>query len=331
MKRRQLADGLEVSALGLGCMGMSEFYGPRDDEEAMRVLHRAIDLGIEFFDTSDMYGPHHNEELLGRFLRDREAQAATDLVIATKFGIVRDGNAYTRTIDNSQDYTRSACEASLRRLGVERIDLYYVHRVEDGRPIEDVMETLAGLVRAGKIRHIGLCEVNAATLRRAHAVHPVAAVQTEYSLWTREVEDEILPTCRELGIGFVPYSPLGRGYLTGAFNAGTTFETGDFRANLPRFTGDNMRANQGIVDAVRDMAAAKGCTPAQLALAWLLAQGDDIVPIPGTKRLTYLEENAASVGVALSADEDRQLKREIAPDATAGARYTEEGMKGVNA
>ncbi len=326
MKKRRLTNGLEVSALGLGCMGMSEFYGPRDDAEAMRVLHRAVDLGITFFDTADVYGPHHNEELLGRFLRERRF----DAVIATKFGIVRKGNSYARTIDNSPEYARQACEASLKRLGIERIDLYYVHRIDRSRPIEAVMGALRDLVREGKIGHVGLCEVSAATLKRAHAVHPVAAVQTEYSLWTREVEAEVLPACRELGVAFVPYAPLGRGFLTGTFDAGTAFKPGDFRANLPRFSDDNLRSNQAIVAAVKDMAAAKGCTPAQLALAWLLAQGDDVVPIPGTKRLRYLEENAGAVDVTVTAEEDRDLKDAIGRHAVAGARYTEEGMKGVN-
>ena len=326
MKKRRLTNGLEVSALGLGCMGMSEFYGPRDDAEAMRVLHRAVDLGITFFDTADVYGPHHNEELIGRFLREQRPKA----VIATKFGIVREGNSYARTIDNSPEYARRACEASLKRLGIERIDLYYVHRIDRSRPIEAVMGALRDLVREGKIGHVGLCEVSAATLKRAHAVHPVAAVQTEYSLWTREVEAEVLPVCRELKVGFVPYSPLGRGFLTGTFDAGTVFKPGDFRVNLPRFSDDNLRSNQAIVAAVKDMAAAKGCTPAQLALAWLLAQGDDVVPIPGTKRLRYLEENTGAVDVTVTAEEDRDLKDAIGRHAVAGARYTEEGMKGVN-
>ena len=327
MQTRYLTEGLGVSALGLGCMGMSEFYGPRDDEEALRVLHRAVDLGTTFFDTADMYGPHHNEELLSRFLKERK----TDAVIATKFGIVRDGNRYARTIDNSPDYVRSACEASLRRLGLERIDLYYVHRVDRSRPVEEVVGVLADLVREGKIGHIGLCEVSAETLRRAHAVHPVAAVQTEYSLWTREVEAEILPACRELGVGFVPYSPLGRGFLTGTFDSGTRFQDGDFRANLPRFNGENLQTNQAIVEVVKQMAAEKGCSPAQLALAWLLAQEDWIVPIPGTKRLRYLEENIAAVDIVLSPDEQQALTVAVGKSPVAGERYTEEGMKGVNA
>jgi aryl-alcohol dehydrogenase-like predicted oxidoreductase len=327
MEKRRLANGLEVSTLGLGCMGMSEFYGPRNDEESLRVLQRAVDLGIDFFDTADMYGPHHNEELIGRFLRE----CGSTVRIATKFGIVRKPGEYARTIDNSPDYARRACEASLRRLGIERIDLYYVHRVDRSRPIEEVMETLSNLTREGKIAHVGLCEVGAETLRRAHAVHLVGAVQTEYSLWTRDVEAEVLPTCRELGIGFVPYSPLGRGFLTGAFDAGTTFADGDFRAMLPRFSEANMTVNRSIFDLVHAAAAEKGCTPAQVALAWLLAKGDDIVPIPGTKRLKYLEENAAAVAISLSEAEMIALDQAIARLPVAGERYTEEGMKGLNA
>jgi aryl-alcohol dehydrogenase-like predicted oxidoreductase len=327
MEKRRLANGLEVSTLGLGCMGMSEFYGPRNDGESLRVLRRAVDLGIDFFDTADMYGPHHNEELIGRFLRE----CGSTVRIATKFGIVRKPGEYARTIDNSPDYARRACEASLRRLGIERIDLYYVHRVDRSRPIEEVMETLSNLTREGKIAHVGLCEVGAETLRRAHAVHLVAAVQTEYSLWTRDVEAEILPTCRELGIGFVPYSPLGRGFLTGAFGAGTTFADGDFRAMLPRFSEANMTVNRSIFDLVHAAAAEKGCTPAQVALAWLLAKGNDIVPIPGTKRLKYLEENAAAVAISLSEAEMIALDQAIGRLPVAGERYTEEGMKGLNA
>ncbi len=327
MKTRHLTPELKVSALGLGCMGMSEFYGPRDDEESLRVLHRAADLGTSFFDTADMYGQHHNEELLGRFLKERKDKA----VIATKFGIVREGKAYARNINNSPAYARASCEGSLKRLGVERIDLYYVHRVEKDRPIEEVMGALAELVREGKIGHIGLCEVSAETLRRACAVHPVAAVQTEYSLWTRDVEAEILPACRELGVGFVPYSPLGRGFLTGSFDAGTEFQADDFRGKLPRFTGENLTANQAVVAVVKELAAEKGCTPAQLALAWLLAQDAWIVPIPGTKRLKYLEENTAAVELELTGAEKEALGKAVGRQSVAGARYTEEGMKGVNA
>lgn len=327
MQRRILGADLEVSALGLGCMGMSEFYGPGDDAESHAVLERAVDLGVDFFDTADMYGPHHNEALLGDFLRRTKAP----IRIATKFGIVRKPGAYDRTIENGAAYAREACEASLRRLGVERIDLYYVHRVNPDQPIEDTMEGLARLVAEGKIARIGLCEVSAETLRRAHAVHPVTAVQTEYSLWARHVEEAVLPTCRELGIGFVPYSPLGRGFLTGRFKDSGDFEAGDVRAMLPRFAEDAIATNRRIADVVAAAAAEKGCTPAQLSLAWLLAQGEDIVPIPGTKRLTYLEENAKASSIALSPAECAALEAAIAALPVVGDRYTPEGMKGVDA
>lgn len=327
MKHRTLAEGFEVSAIGLGCMGMSEFYGPRDDEMSMRVLHEAMGLGIDFLDSADMYGPHHNEELIGAFLSQTKARPK----IATKFGIVRQPGEYRRSLDNSPDYARKACEGSLKRLGVERIDLYYVHRIDRQQNIEDTMGGLSRLVEEGKIDRIGLCEVSAATLRRAHAVHPVTAVQTEYSLWSRGVEAEVLPACRELGIGFVPYSPLGRGFLTGRFQDGTGFEDGDFRASLPRFQTEAVAANKRIADLVGKIAARKGCTSAQLALAWLLAQGADIVPIPGTKQLTYLRDNAAAVDVALSDAELQKIEQGLAALPVAGARYTEEGMKGVDA
>jgi len=327
MQQRTLGSYLSVSAIGLGCMGMSEFYGPRDDEESLAVLRRAVDLGIDFLDTADMYGPHHNEELIGSFL----AESGAKVKIATKFGIVRKPGEYARSIDNSTDSMRRACEASLKRLGLERIDLYYVHRIDRKQPIEETMEGLAALTREGKIGHIGLCEVSAETLRRAHAVHPVTAVQTEYSLWTRDVEAEILPTCRELGIGFVPYSPLGRGFLTGRFQAGSQFEDGDFRARLPRFAPDNAMTNSALVDVVRGIATAKGCTPAQIALAWLLSKGDDIVPIPGTKRLKYLEENAAATSILLNEKERETLENAISSLPIVGDRYTAEGMKGLNA
>ena len=327
MQRRNIGPDLNVAAIGLGCMGMSEFYGPRDDAESLAVLDHAIDLGIDFFDTADTYGPHHNEELIGQLMASHRSKVR----IATKFGIVRTPGDYRRTLDNSTGYMRRACEGSLRRLGVERIDLYYVHRVDTGRPIEETMEDLATLQREGKIDGIGLCEVSASTLRRAHAVHPVSAVQTEYSLWTRDVEAEVLPTCRELGIGFVAYSPLGRGFLTGRFQSGTTFADGDFRASLPRFTDENASTNRLLVDVLADFAARRGCTPAQIALAWLLAQGTDIVPIPGTKQRRYLDENAASASIELDAGELADLDRAIAPLSVAGDRYTAEGMKGVDA
>lgn len=327
MQRRVLAQGFDVSAIGLGCMGMSEFYGPRDDEVALRVLANAVDLGIDFFDTADMYGPHHNERLLGNFL----AQTTASVKIATKFGIVREPGEYKRSLDNSPAYARKACEASLKRLGIDRIDLYYVHRIESGRDIEETMGGLADLVSEGKIAKIGLCEVSAQTLRRAHAIHPVAAVQTEYSLWTRHVETEILPACRDLGVGFVAYSPLGRGFLTGTFQQDTKFEDGDFRAGLPRFQNGALDANRRIADAVAWLAHKKGCSPAQLSIAWLLAKGTDIVPIPGTKRLKYLQENVGAVDVELAPDDIVELERAIEALPVAGERYTEEGMKGVAA
>lgn len=327
MQQRSLSTSLSVSALGLGCMGMSEFYGPSDDVESMAVLNRAADLGVTFFDTADMYGSHHNEELIGRFLSKRKPEA----VIASKFGIVRKPGEYARTLDNSPTYAKAACEASLRRLGIDRIDLYYIHRIDKSRPIEEAMGALSQLVADGKIGHIGLCEVSAETLRRAHAVHPVTAVQSEYSLWSREVETNVLPTCRELGIGFVPYSPLGRGFLTGADYKSKKFSNDDFRGNLPRFSTENIEANTPIVDVVTQLATLKNCTPAQIALAWLLAKGDDIVPIPGTKRIKYLEENIAAAQVILSQNEMNSLEAAIAQLPVAGERYTEEGMKGLDA
>ncbi|WP_406736782.1 aldo/keto reductase [Thioclava sp. GXIMD4215] len=327
MQKRSLTKELHVSALGLGCMGMSEFYGPRDDAQSLEVLHQATEAGLDFLDTADMYGPFHNEELIGRFLKETRAKVK----IATKFGIVRKPGAYERDIDTSPAYARQALEGSLRRLGVERVDLYYVHRVAPDQPIEETMQALARLVAEGKIGHIGLCEVSAATLRRAHAVHPVSALQTEYSLWTRGVETEILPVCRELGIGFVPYSPLGRGFLTGAYSDPSKLASGDFRAMLPRFKDQALASNLRIADLVRDWALRKGCSPAQLALAWLLAQGDDIVPIPGTKRPAYLADNLGALDVVLTPEDLAALDRALAQMPVAGARYTAEGMKGVDA
>ena len=307
-------------------MGMSEFYGPTDESESLATLARAVELGCTFLDTADIYGPFDNERLIGRFLRESGAK----VTIASKFGIVRDGKAYTRTIDNSPQYARRACEASLGRLGVERIDLHYVHRIERDRPIEEVMGALSALVAEGKVGHVGLCEVSAATLRRAHAVHPVAAVQSEYSPWSLDVEEELLPTCRELGIGFVPYSPLGRGFLTGAFDEAPPPD-GDFRAALPRFSGEALDANRSLASAVHALAAGKGCTSAQLCLAWLLAQGDDIVPIPGTKRVRWLEENVAAADIAFGPDDEAALREAIGRHRVTGERYTPEGMKGVDA
>ncbi|SJN15094.1 Aldo-keto reductase [Halomonas citrativorans] len=326
MEKHTLGTDLSVSAIGLGCMGMSEFYGPRDDSESLRVLARAVELGIDFFDTADMYGPHHNEELLGRFLASQSAR----IQIATKFGIVRNPGEYKRSLNNSADYARTACEASLRRLGVEQIDLYYVHRLNPDEPVEETMEGLVQLVKAGKIARIGLCEVSAETLRRAHTVHPISAVQTEYSLWTRDVEQTVLPACNELGVGFVPYSPLGRGFLTGRFQASADFSEGDFRPNLPRFSEIALDANRRLADVVAELATQKGCTPAQLSLAWLLSKDASIVPIPGTKQLRYLEENAAATKVTLTTEEQQQLEAATERLPVVGDRYTAEGMKGVN-
>lgn len=308
-------------------MGISEFYGPATpDAEALNLLDKAWDLGIDFYDTSDAYGPHTNEILLSKFLKKHN-----NVKLASKFGIVRKPGQYARTINNKPDYIREACEASLKRLGIDHIDLYYVHRINAEHPMEETMQALSELVKAGKIGHIGLCEVSAETLRKAHAVHPVAAVQTEYSLWTRDVEQNILPCCRELGIGFVPYSPLGRGYLTGTYNQNTEFEDGDFRASLPRFTQENIAANKAVVDVIEKVANANQCTAAQVSLAWLLAKGDDIVPIPGTKRINYLEQNVASANIQLSKDDIKQLDDQTAAINIIGERYTEEGMKGLNA
>lgn len=327
MQTKTLSNTLTVSATGLGCMGMSEFYGPRNDAESLEVLHRAVDLGVTFFDTADMYGSGHNEELLSKFLNE----STSDITLATKFGIRRKPGQYARSLDNSPAYARASCEASLKRLGRDHIELYYVHRLDPTQPVEDVMGALSLLVEEGKIGHIGLCEVNADTLRRAHAVHPITALQTEYSLWSRDVEATILPTCTELGIGFVPYSPLGRGFLTGTFDKTTQFVEGDFRAHLPRFSPDNIEQNTAIVRIVQKLAADKNCTPAQLALAWVMSKGDNIVPIPGTRRIKYLEENAAASDIILTDAEVLRLERDLSNLQVKGQRYTDEGMKGLNA
>ena len=328
MEQRDLGkSGLRVSALGLGCMGMSEFYGPSDDAQSLATLGRALELGVTFLDTADTYGHGHNEQLVGRFLAGRSAK----VVLATKFGIVRTPGKYERRIDNSPAYVKAACEASLRRLGVEVIDLYYAHRVDPAVPIEDTVGAMADLVRAGKVRALGLSEVSAPTLRRAHAVHPIAAVQSEYSLWTRDPEASVLPACRELGVTFVAYSPLGRGMLAGAIDKKTELAANDFRRLSPRFQGDNLERNLRLVGAVRALAAAKGATPAQVALAWLLQQGKDIVPIPGTRRIRTLEENVAAASLKLSAEELSRLDRAMPPGAAAGDRYPPAGMKGINA